>query len=598
MAYEIVRSAERLGHIANEVATAESVALDLETTGIYAPESQIRICSLNTGKGTYVIDLFQTQTLGPVVDALHSSPAVVIGQNLKFDQKFLLWNYDLELNRIFDSFRASAILYNGVEKGHNLYDIYLRELNMEPVAPDLGGSDWSGPLTPAHYDYAAEDVTWLPKLREVMKPKLAKKGLNQTAITEFGVILPEAVVELHGIMLDPEKWKALAVVNMKERDRLHAELLHELPHPGNQLALPGMDPVFNLDSPSQMLTSLRRLGISDLENTREMTLAMYAAKYPVIEKILLYREKAKRVSTYGPDYLDHLKADGCIHADFFPFTGAGRYACSKPNLQQIPRSSDYRCCFVAEPGHRFILADYSNIEMRIVAEISDDGMLKKIFRITDPKDRAGDAHYVTASLVTGKRIEDVVKKERQEAKPVNFGLIYGMQFAKLILYAMASYKVALTEKKARDYRKRFFESYTGVARWHEELDEELNAAKSRGRYNARTLNGRLRVLNPDEAYNEAKNTPVQGTGADGLKNALRCVYNRLKKYNQTWRGPVKMRHHVHDEILLSAPDGDPEFLRAVKTDLEDGMVEGMQPLLKTVPVKVEGEIGGSWADKA
>jgi DNA polymerase I-like protein with 3'-5' exonuclease and polymerase domains len=305
----------------------------------------------------------------------------------------------------------------------------------------------------------------------------------------------------------------------------------------------------------------------------------------------------KAVTTYGADFLSNIREDGRIHSSFFPFTGAGRYASSDPNLQNIPRTKKWRSCFEPDEGHSFNICDYSNIEMVVCAEITKDPALTKIFRSGD------DAHYATAQVLLGKSRDQITKKERQEAKPVNFGLCYGMGAEKLVLYALSSYKVILTLAQAKNYRDRYFENYAGVAAWHARLNQELEEHKKYDkRYEARTLAGRRRYMDPNTAYNETKNTPVQGTGADGLKAALRCVYLRLRKYG-AWNGPARLVHHVHDEILVEtkgvpANPADREFLEQIKKELEEGMLEGMQPLLKRVPVKAEAATGATWADKA
>lgn len=599
--YTLVTSAEDLGKVASEISSAESIGLDIETTALQPFDGEIRLVQINTGKGIYVIDLFQTKTLGPVEDVLREQRTIVIGHNLKFEQRWLLWKYGLELWPIFDTWRASEIIYNGYNLGHNLYDLYRRELKLESEIPDHGASDWSGPLTQSQLDYAAEDVAHLHKLREVLKPKVLERALAKVALIEFGAILPEASVENNGLYVDKPSWLDLAAMHEVKAKQLRSELLYELPDPKDQMALPGFSPAFNLDSPIQMLESFHRLGITKLEDTKEMSLAMHAAQYPVISKLLDYREASKRLDTYGPEWLQNIHpVTGYVHSSFYPFTGAGRYASSKPNIQNIPRDAAFRACFKAEPGHVLILSDFGNIEMRIIAELSGDKLLIQIF-VDD-----GDAHYRTASILTGKAESEITKKERQEAKPVNFGFIYGMQAAKLVLYAQSAYKVSLTPEKAKLFRQRYFEAYVGVGRWHRKIENALEACKKSNKmYEARTLAGRLRMLNAQEAFNEAKNTPSQGTGADGLKAALREVYMRLKKYGGTgrWDQPftVKMRNHVHDEIMLSAPSSgsseDKERQEYARKDLSEGMKAGVQPMLKRVPVTADAVIADSWAEK-
>ena len=365
------------------------MALDLETTGLHPVRgARIRLCSINTGKGVYVIDVFKTNGLGPVASALAESKGVKIGHNLAFDQMFFLFEYGVELWPIFDSFRSSALMHNGREMGHNLWDCYDRYLNQAPLVDDYGASDWTGELSTEQLDYAADDVIFLPKLRDALKPQLASLGLNRVALIEFGVILPEAAVRLNGFYLNSESWMKVYADNKVVRDKLELELWNELPNPSEQELLPGMPPPmrdpravvkrskgkkaptqFNLDSPQQMLASLLKLGVrvrdpqtrkyKYIEETDEMTLAMAVKEFPIIAKVLEFRGYAQACKTFGPDFLkDIVASTGRIHPDYFGLLRAGRYSCSHPNLANIPRGAAFRACFQAEPGYKLGIADY------------------------------------------------------------------------------------------------------------------------------------------------------------------------------------------------------------------------------------------------
>lgn len=580
--YEVVTSESRLGAIASEVSSAEVIALDTETTGLNPHDSKVRLLSLNTGKGIYVIDLFQTGTMGPLVDALRDTQAVVVMQNGKFDQKFLLHHYNLELNKIFDTYKASNLVYNGQLSGHDLYALYARELQIAPKAPDLGGSNWSDPLlTPEQLEYAAEDVLHLPSLRAALKPKIHTAGLGLVALIEFQAILPEAAMELNGLYLDRNRWIALAENNRKIEQSLRKQLTSELPHPAKQLALPGFDSSFNLGSPAQLLKSLQMHGLK-LDNTNEMTLAMFAQEYPVVKTLLEWRGYSQAVKSFGESFLEYIHpGTGRIHTSYYPFTGAGRYSSSKPNLQQIPKAEEFRSCFRPAPGFKYVINDYSQVELRIAAEISGDETLIGVYA------RAEDAHSMTASIVAAVPIAEVTKDLRNRAKAVNFGLVYGMAAPKLVMYAQASYKVSMTLGEAELFRRRYFDRYSGIRAWHREIFSDEN--KRRGV--TRTLAGRIRYLKA-EAHNEYANSPVQGLGADGLKKALRLTYDRLKKF----KGDAKMVHMVHDEIITEARD-EPELLKAVDVEVKQAMVDGTQPFLKRVPIVVEGGEAASWAEK-
>lgn len=558
--------------IATAIRTAPIVAMDFETTGFSPFDSTIRLFSVNIGE-VYVIDLWKTG-VGQLFEAL-KGPGIKVGQNLKFEQKFLLHQYGIEIGPLFDTYRASALIYNGMLGWkHDLFSLYHREMNMEPKVDDLAGSGWGGDLTQAQIDYAADDVIHLPELRNLLRAKLVLLDLGRVAKIEFDAILPEAAMELNGFHLDRKLWLDLAAANTVKEVHFKHELLEDLPHPTGQLPLGGMQRDLNLQSPKQLLASLHRKGLR-LPDTSEGTLAM--VEHAVVKKILDYREYAQCAKSFGPKYLGNIsKHTGRVHTNYFPFTGAGRYASSKPNLQQIPRKKAFRGCFTAGPGHVLVIADYAAIELRLAAEMAEDETMIGVF------ERGEDPHAQTAALVSDIPIGSVTKEQRQMAKAVNFGLIYGMGAKKLPTYAAKGYGVRMSEDDAVRLHRKYFKAYDGIKRWHRRIFSDSARAKGI----TRTMSGRLRYLDKD-LFNEFANTPVQGSGADGLKRALRIVYDKTKTY-------CNMVHCVHDEIVLEVK---PELVERAKVDLEHGMIEGMKPYLKRVPVVVEVGSGPSWAEK-
>lgn len=592
--YEFITEVADLGRVAQDVLKADVLGLDIECTSLDPRFGDIRLVQMivpgpeNDGKGRiYVIDLFQTKTLGPVLQAMHDTSAIFVIHNAKFEQKWFWWKFRLRMWPVFCTFRASAILYNG-RKGlkHDLDSVVTRELGEVPVNVGQGASDWSGRLTQLQKDYAAEDVLRLLRLRTSLKTKLTEYGLLTTALVEFGVVFAEGRTELNGFALNQEKWKALAKVNKKAREIAREELLYELPHPKDQLALPGMSGQWNVDSPQQMLVSLKKLGLK-IESTPEIVLAQFAGRHRLVKKVIDYRHIAQRVKTFGMTFLRHVDSDGRIHPEYYGLLVTGRYSANK-SMQQIPRAEEFRDCFEPPEGRRLVGADYSGIEMRLCAEISGDRALTLVFM------NGEDAHRATAAVIMDIDPASVSKADRQNAKPVNFGFIYGMMPDKFVLYAMANYGVIVTPAQAKLYRQRYFERYKGVEQWHRRTlrDGQRNGF-------ARTLCGRIRYLDPNEAFNEFYNTPVQGSGADALKTSLAIVQDSIDKTfgvtpAETPEGPVFIAHHVHDEIILESDD-DHGMVAESETLLHDGMKEGMEKFVRKVPVVVDPSNGRSWA---
>jgi DNA polymerase I-like protein with 3'-5' exonuclease and polymerase domains len=349
--YTVVNDEHLLAGIAREIESADVIGLDLETAkigggGSFDPlTGRVRLCSVNTGQGLYIIDLYKTKTLGPVVDAFRRTKGVTVGQNMKFDQKWLLWHFDLEIGKLFDTFRASSIIYAGLPGlKHDLWSLYKRELGEAATVEDLGGSDWDGTLTQRQLDYAADDIDKLPRLRDVLKKKIVDARLVKIAQLEFNAVLPEACMELNGFFLNKDMWLTRTASDRVQLERLRASLLSKLPNPSNQLGLFG-PASFNLDSTDQILRSFHMLGVKQkwkdpetgltktvpLMDTKEMTLAMEADRWPILKEFIEYRGYAQSVKAFGEEYLKNIHpTSGRIHSSYFPFTDTGRYACVAP----------------------------------------------------------------------------------------------------------------------------------------------------------------------------------------------------------------------------------------------------------------------------
>src|SRR5262249_14699664 len=226
-----------------------------------------------------------------------------------------------------------------------------------------------------------------------------------------------------------------------------------------------------------------------LEKTDDDALA--AVDHPLAALLRAHRSASKRVSTYGSEWAGKAYHDGRLFAGWKQIgADPGRMVCSSPNLQNLPRDPRYRRCIVAPPGRVLIKADYSQIELRIAARISGDKAL------LDAYARGLDVHTLTAQRILGK--EEVTKADRQTAKSLNFGLLYGMGAKGLRAYALSNYGVELTEDEARGYREAFFDTYAGLRRWHRSVPEAPA--------DTRTLTGRRRQ--GVARFTEKLNTPV------------------------------------------------------------------------------------------
>src|SRR5262249_9192338 len=305
-----------------------------------------------------------------------------------------------------------------------------------------------------------------------------------------------------------------------------------------------------------------------VEDTTDETLA--AIDHPFAQKLREYRYARWLDSTYGHEFLRHVAADGRVYADWNQLGNvAGRSSCSEPNLQQIPRDGRYRRCFVAPPGRLLVKADFAAAHLRIAAKIADEAKMIEAFQAGQ------DLHRLTARALLGK--EGIGKQDRQLAKAVAFGLLYGMGAKGLRVYAKQRYGVDMTREEAGRHKRTFFATYPGLATWH-----RRTAAGKAGQTETRTLTGRRRLLDPKTPLMHRLNSPVLGTEADAAKLALALLWERRDACPGA--RPVAF---IHDEILIEA---DINQADAAAAWVKQAMLDGMAPLIDPVPVAVEVKV--------
>jgi DNA polymerase-1 len=380
-----------------------------------------------------------------------------------------------------------------------------------------------------------------------------------------GIGVDQAHLTTLGQQLDLEATHAAATLTT---------LLQAIPSVEQGALFPAPPEAINLDSPSQVLTVLQRLGVP-VESTSQWELAALAETFPVVKALLAYRH-AKKALTLASSLATHIHpVTGRVHATYWQLGAAtGRFSCSDPNLQQMPRTAAFRRCFIAPPSSQLAIADYSQIELRVMAELSGDPRMLAAYQAGE------DLHTLTAALLLDKAMDQVTRSERQAAKAVNFGLIYAMGAESLRAYAQHSYEVTLTLEEARSFRERFFAAYTGVAEWQQQIRETMPVMESR------TLSGRRRQWSEPPGIAALYNTPVQGGAADIIKRALGLLPQALQGTGAAIIGTI------HDEILVEAPeDRTAEVASILKTTME----QAGQTYLSRVPVVADVRIASSWA---
>ena len=530
--------------------------------------------------------LDRREVLAQLKPILEDGSALKVGQNLKYDRG-VLKNYDIELAGIkFDTMLESYIL-NSVVGKHDMDSLSARWLNHKTVTFEEIAGKGKNQLTfnqialeqAAHY--AAEDADVTLQLHLKMWAELEKEAGPKHVFEEIEMPLVTVIsrIERNGVLIDQN----ILAQHSKELTLRLAELeqkAHEL----------AGEP-FNLSSTKQLQTILfEKQGIKPTKktpggapSTSEEVLAELALDYPLPKVILEHRGLSKLKSTYTdklPQMINPLT--GRVHTSYHQaVTATGRLSSTDPNLQNIPVRNDegrrIRQAFIAGKGNRIVAADYSQIELRIMAHLSQDKGLLDAFA------HGEDIHRATAAEVFGVALDKVSGEQRRSAKAINFGLIYGMSAFGL------SRQLNIGPGEAKRYMDLYFERYPGVLRYMENT-RELAASKGY----VETLDGR-RLWLPDikssnairrkAAERAAINAPMQGTAADIIKRAMIAVDDWLQQSND---GAVRMIMQVHDELVFEV-QGD-----AVESASQQirALMEGSMKL--DVPLQVEVGVGENW----
>jgi DNA polymerase I len=571
--YRLVTTAEDLPAVANTLQSAEAIGVDIETTALSPRDGGMRLLQLATPEETFVIDAFEVSDLSPLTEVLEGG-TVKVGHNLKFDYQFLHAIYGISLSPLFDTMLAAQVLDGGnYAASYSLEAVMERYLD-ESLDKSEQRSDWSGQLSEAQLEYAAQDARVLLPLRDPLAASLEEEGLGRISQIEFEAVAAIAEMELAGVKLDLARWKQLEVRVRERRDRAAEYLESFFPPPEGILPLEGLGPRLNLNSPKQITDAFQTLGI-ELPDTKVWTLLK--VDHPAAKALLEYRELQKKLGTYLETYPGFISPKtGRIHANFLQCrVPTGRLACTAPNIQQIPHEDEFRRCFVAEDGNTLVIADYSQIELRILAEVSEDPAFVGAFQ------RGMDLHRLTAATMYNVSMDEVTKDQRSAAKRINFGLMYGRGARSL------SAQLGTDEDRGRQLIDEYFANYPKVQRF---LQRTANRAM-RDR-TLRTLAGRVRKFGNDPVADdrgamrrEAMNYPIQGAASDIAKLALVYVREEVEGLD------ARLINSIHDEFVIECAE---EQATEVSEKTQAAMVRAGEDILEKVPVQVEIEVSREW----
>lgn len=603
MQVRVVDSAAGLREILPLLEGARLVALDTETDGLDPRRSRLVGISLavDEGGGFYLPVGHRgaarqipwpdaRDLLGPV---LASTKVFKTGQNLKFDRA-VLRQAGIEVEGIvFDSLLAAQLLDPGRGASHRLDDLAVRYLGA-PLIPyeEVAGGGRTLDLVPVEQvaRYAVEDAVAALRLTGVLGEELRRHDLLELLETIEAPLVPVLEeMEARGVRIDCD---LLAGMSARMEGQLAA--LERECH-----ALAGRP--FNINSPPQLRVLLfeelklqptgRRTEKTREHSTGSETLEALAGVHPLPAKILEYRELAKLKSTYV-DALPRLvdPRDGRVHTVFHQLGAAtGRLSSSDPNLQNIPvrtpSGREIRRAFVPEPGWVLLSADYSQMELRVLAHLAGDEALQQAFR------EGHDIHRYTAALVAGIPPDRVTPSLRAQAKAVNFGIIYGMSEFRL------ARDQGVSRAEARDFIEAYFRRYPKVKEYIEQVTGEVQKSGE-----VRTLFGRIRrfpeLLAPEKSpggltrpqretlLRQAVNATVQGTAADIVKRAMILLHGRLRSRGLASR----LLLQVHDELLLEVPPEERDTVPGLVVEAMAGAAS------LEIPLTVEVGLGESWAE--
>jgi DNA polymerase-1 len=591
--YQLVDTKDKRAEIIKKLITSEILSIDTETTSTEPMEAELVGMSFSVAENEayYVPIPADRKEALKIVEEFKSlfenEKTVKVGQNIKYDI-IVLHNYGIEVKgELFDTMIAHYLLQP--ELRHNmdyLAEIYLnyKTVHIDELIGAKGKNQKSmRDLPPENvYQYACEDADVTLKLKGILEKELKTQGVEPLFLEiEMPLVRVLANIECNGVRIDTEA--------LKQSSAHFTSRLEEIEKDIYGLA----ETTFNIASPKQvgevLFDKLRIIEKAKKTKTgqyvtSEEVLESLRNKHPVIGKILEYRGLKKLLSTYI-DALPQLinPRTGKIHTSFNQaVTATGRLSSSNPNLQNIPiRDEDgkeIRKAFIPDDGCEFFSADYSQIELRIMAHLSEDKNMIDAFM------SGYDIHAATAAKIYKIDIKDVTSDMRRKAKTANFGIIYGIS-----IFGLAE-RMNVDRKEAKELIDGYFATYPQVRSY---MDKSIEVAREKGY--VETIFHRKRYLPDINSHNatvrgyaerNAINAPIQGSAADIIKVAMIHIYQRFSAYNLK----AKMILQVHDELNFSVPEQEKELVQQI-------VIEEMEQAYRMhVPLKADFGWGKNWLE--
>lgn len=597
MSYELILDEKSFQTFLEQLTQAKTWAFDTETTSLNVLQAELVGLSFafKCKKPVYIPlghsypgspkQLNRDWVLQQLKPLFEDPKHLKIGHNLKYDMSILA-NYGIQLQGLHFDTMLESYLLDSASNSHSLDSAAIKHLDHKTIHFEEIAGKGAKQKTFDQIDiqeagpYAAEDADIAFRLHEVLKPQLeALPGLFKVFThIEMPLVPVLSHIERHGVLVDAQL--------LQKQSRSIARRLLKLEEKAYQLA----GKTFNLGSPKQLQTVLfAEQGLPILEktpkgqaSTSENVLQALARQFPLAKVILKHRSLSKLKSTYTDKLPQQINPKtGRIHTSYHQAAVVtGRLSSSDPNLQNIPARTKegrkIRQAFIAPPGYKILAADYSQIELRIVAHFSKDKGLLDAFA------KGLDIHQATASEVLNIPLNEVTHEQRRSAKAVNFGLIYGMS-----AFGLAR-QLGISREEAKNYIDRYFTRYPGVKEYMERTRQQAHEHAYVTTLFGRRLN--LAFINSSDPLQRraseraAINAPLQGSAADIIKKAMITIDHTLSQQGLN----AHMIMQVHDELVFEVDNTD---LNQAQSVIENLMVNTTQ---LSVPLIVDIEIGSNW----
>jgi DNA polymerase I len=599
------------------ISTVDEIALDTETSGLDYLACDLFMIQIEANNKIFLFDCTKFKDITKVVSTIQDK--VCVAHNAKFDSNVLYAKTKIRLKKVFCTMVAEVVLFNGLLPKQYVSYAYLVEkyfgktINKDTVKSFIDAKLDS--LSEEQLIYGAVDVQYLRDIKRQQELEAESKNLKHVLDLEMKLNVVVADMEFTGIRLDRDAWTNLEEKSKGSTDVISTDVLNIIVEKVMQrediktaldacniLSIPvktkklivQLESItelsfiktyllenINLNSTKQMLAIFRNIYGLSVQDTNEKTINKYIYEYPIVKQVLDYRQGSKSTSSFGEGYLNKIHPiDGRIHTDFNQVGArSGRGASSEPNMQNIKGESEYRSAFIPSEDFLYACADYSSVEMRIMASACGEPTLIEAFN------KNLDPHRFTASQIYGKPYDEITKEERRNGKTLNFAIIYGS--SEFGLYRNFGIPLDI----GKDFIKKYYEAYSNYAKFTKIVGDKILKTLytvtlfGRKRFFSRKIlytNFSDKYREDEQIKRQGRNTIIQGTCADIIKIAMCDIY-----YNNPFGSDkLKIILQVHDELLCevhkSIAEEGKKFIESCMLNAERKFLHGVDSAIEIV----------------